>query len=122
MAHTEGPVLRPHEIARQDQMLAAAVDDALHDPSAVVTVRSYATDADLCEWCECEGEDHELTCEDCPTPAVYVLTTTYALSGSRALPVCTGHCDSAERWLRRVLADVPATFEHLPVRDGDGVR
>ena len=116
--------LRPHEIAKRDQVLAAAADDAA-TPLHHVVVVDDAQPGTPCSLCDCAFADdnpasHDTGhCGGCPEPAEKIVVVEYRTCHESRAAVCAGHLNRALQIIRaayeRAYPDV--TFGILPHPD-----
>jgi hypothetical protein len=107
--------IRPHERARVDQVMAAARDHAIAEPTAAVFVTEYADPGRQCSWCDCTLKQHQdpaYRCAGCPDDAVYLLHEMPERAGSVVYPLCERH-RSAVPELSQLLSE--ALHREIPV-------
>lgn len=115
--------LRPGELARQDQNLAYARDQAAADPNTLVMATEHVDGDEPCCWCDCPPEQHQHgeTCEGCPAPADIAVVVWFTPEKVRRFPICQPH------WPRFVadtntMAGIPdkqVEFRVRPIHDED---
>jgi len=97
--------LRPHEIAKRDQALAAARAKAA-EPGQVAIVEDDAPDGTRCSMCDCPpvnsdpASHDDANCPGCPDPAAVTIIV-FATPQETSASVCAGHLGRA----RQILTD-----------------
>jgi hypothetical protein len=119
--------LKPSELARQDQAVAAGRDLATNTRSAVITI-AYAEQDHQCSWCDCPApvDDPEsphnqagFECGGCPETARYVAIV--AIGREERFPVCVGHADDFHgvmtRTIQKRYGDIPTHHIETQILD-----
>jgi hypothetical protein len=97
--------LLPHELARRDQLLAQAADDAAQ-PLHHVVIIDDAEGGTVCSLCDCQLPDDNPAshnadhCAGCPEPAEKIVTVEYRAPNERRAAVCAGHLDRGLQIIR----------------------
>jgi len=112
--------LQPHELAKRDQLLAQAADDAAtpgHHAIVVVDVEPPGTVT--CSMCDCLPVDADpashdpARCTGCPEPAASIVIVEYRGPYESRAAVCPGHLDRGLQIItsayRRAYPDVAFT-------------
>jgi hypothetical protein len=82
--------LRPSELARQDQYLAAADQLARENPRTLVLTTTYAPPGIQCSWCDCSDHgESPLGCAGCYREAVYAIRSSHSFT--ETIPICESH-------------------------------
>lgn len=116
--------LRPHELARLDQMLAEAATLARDEPSTLVIATTFAQPGQPCSWCDCPGpqdsphDDPDYHCAGCPRVAD-TITYVWRSRERHGFPVCRQHSSDLMSWISALTSGRAVEFRVRPILDED---